>query len=143
MTDAAEDVDEEIVAKVSDYIDGALAGADRADVGKKIESDPAWKTVYDEMQEARKAISAMRKARAPETFTQDFARNMNVMSKGRFFGRKTFGDRVPFGVLVILAVLAVAVVGYLMWSSQTGSLKVDHHKPPPQRSGEGLSPLPH
>ena len=65
------DVDDEIIVKVSDYLDGVLTGADKADVEKKIASEPAWKQTHDEMVETRKMISGMRKAKAPETFVQD------------------------------------------------------------------------
>jgi len=130
MSEAEEDIDDEIVVKVSDFLDGALTGAERDDVAKKVESDPAWKKVHDEMVETRKFISGMRKAKAPETFTQDVTETIHKRSKGRFFARKTLGDRVPFNALLIVAVIALAAVGYLMWSSQTGSLKVEKKKTP-------------
>jgi hypothetical protein len=57
-------------------------------------------------------------------------------SAGRFFARRTLGDRVPFGALLVIAVLGLAVIGYFMWASETGSLKsardrngVEHREP--------------
>ena len=126
------DVDEAIIVKVSDYLEGALAGAERDEVAKKIESDPIWKQTHDEMVESRKMISGMRKAKAPETFTNDVTGTINKRSAGRFFGRKTLGDRVPFNVLLVVAIIALASVGYLMWASQTGSLKVEKKQAPEQ-----------
>lgn len=125
-----EDVDDEIVAKVSDYLDGLLTAAERDEIAKKIEADPAWKQTHDDMVENRKFMSGMRKARAPETFTQDVTDTIHKRSEGRFFGRKTLGDRVPFNALLIIAILALAAVGYLMWSSTTGSLKVEKKTDP-------------
>ena len=130
MSDEA-DVDEAIIVKVSDYLEGVLAGAERDEVAKKIESDPIWKQTHDEMVESRKMISGMRKAKAPETFTNDVTGTINKRSAGRFFGRKTLGDRVPFNVLLVVAIIALASVGYLMWASQTGSLKVEKKQPEP------------
>jgi hypothetical protein len=52
-------------------------------------------------------------------------KKINQRSAGRFFGRRTFGDRVPFEALLVIAVLGLIVIAYLLWSSQTGSLKVD------------------
>src|SRR5690348_3991708 len=69
-----EPIDDAILARVSDYLDGALAGADR------------------------------------------------------FFARRTLGDRVPFGALVALALAGLVVIAYVLWSSSTGSLKVDRDK---------------
>ena len=133
MSEADEDIDDEIVAKVSDYVDGLLSGAERDEVAKKIETDPVWKQTHAEMIENKKFdekfISGLQKARAPETFTKDVTETIHKRSAGRFFGRKTLGDRVPFNALLVLAIIALAAVGYLMWSSQTGSLKVER-KPP-------------
>src|SRR5690606_30589899 len=115
-----QDVDDEIIIKVSDYLDGTLGDAAKAEVKAKLASDATWKRTHDEMvearEEARKAISGMQKARAPETFVEDVTATIHKRSAGRFFARKTLGDRVPFGVLVIVALIALGVVGYLMWS---------------------------
>ena len=122
------DVDDEIIVKVSDYLEGALTGADKDAVAAKIASEPAWKQTHDEMVEARKMISGMRKAKAPETFVEDVTGTINKRSAGRFFARRTLGDRVPFGVLLVLAIIALGVIAYLMKSSPTGSLKVDKNR---------------
>jgi len=132
MSEADNDIDEEIVAKVSDYLDGMLKGAERDDVAKKIETDPVWKQTHADMVENRKFMSGMRKAHAPKSFTDDITDTIHKRSQGRFFGRRTFGDRVPFNAILIVAIIALAAVGYLMWSSQTGSLKVDKKPAPTQ-----------
>jgi anti-sigma factor RsiW len=124
----SDDVDDEIIIKVSDYLDGSLPAAERDQVAKKIESDAAWKRTHDEMIEARKMISGMRKAKPPETFVDDVTGTIHKRSGGAFFGRRTLGDRVPFGVILILAIVALAVIALLMRSSSTGSLKVDKTK---------------
>ncbi len=134
----ADDIDDEIVAKVSDYVDGLLSGAERDEIAKKIESDPVWKQTHDEMIENKKFMSGLQKARAPATFTQDVTDTIHKRSRGAFFGRKTFGDRVPFNALLIIAIIALAAVGYLMWSSQTGSLKVE--KKPPSTEQQPAKP---
>jgi anti-sigma factor RsiW len=128
--DADSDVDEEIIIKVTDYLDGALTGPEREDVAKKIASDEVWKRTHDEMVEARKMISGMRKAKPPETFVEDVTATINKRSAGRFFGRRTLGDRVPFGVLLVVALVALIVIAFLMRSSPTGSLKVEKHDTP-------------
>ena len=119
------DVDDEIIVKVTDYVEGVLKGADKEAVAAKIASDPTWKQTHDEMVEARKMISGMRVAKAPETFVEDVTGTIHKRSAGRFFARRTLGDRVPFGVLLVVAIIALVVIAYLMKSSPTGSLKVD------------------
>jgi hypothetical protein len=141
QTDDVDDVSDEVIIKVTDYLEGKLSETERAEVKAKVESDKpedrAWRQTHDEMNEARKVISGMRtaKPRPPDTFVDNVTETIHKRSGGRFFGRKTLGDRVPFGVLLIVAMLALGVVGYLMWSSPTGSLKVQKqpevpkHKP--------------
>lgn len=134
--DESDDVSDDVIIAVTDYLDGNLTGAAKADVEAKIKSgkveDRAWKQTHDEMVEARDMISGIRKQKAPETFVEDVTSTIHKRSAGRFFARRTLGDRVPFGVLLIVAAIALGVVGYLMWSSPTGSLKVA--KPPAEQA---------
>ena len=131
----ADDIDDEIVAKVSDYVDGLLSGAERDEVATKIESDPIWKQTHDDILENKKFMSGLQKARAPESFTKDVTKTIHKRSRGAFFG---IGSRVPFNALLIIAIIALAAVGYLMWSSQTGSLKVE--KKPPSTEQQPAKP---
>lgn len=115
----SDDIDDEIVVKVSDYLDGLLTAEDKAAVEQKIASDAAWKETHDEMVETRKALSGLQKARAPGHFAKDVTETIKKRSGGRFFARH---DRILLPVM-ILAVLALCMIAYVMWSSQTGSLK--------------------
>src|SRR5262245_33682141 len=110
--DDTDDVDDEIIAKVTDFLEGTLPAAERAEIEQKIANDAAWKRVHDEMvdaEEARKQISGLRKAKPPETFIDDVTSTIHQRSAGRFFARRTLGDRVPFGVLLVVAILALGV----------------------------------
>lgn len=135
-----DDVPDEVIIQLTDYLDGKLAGAERDAVAGKLASDRAedraWKTTHDEMVAARKVISGIRKARAPETFVEDVTATIHKRSAGRLFARRTLGDRVPFGALLLVALIALAVVGYLLRSSPTGSLKLTRPRPAP-----GYQPL--
>jgi hypothetical protein len=137
-TQGSDEVSDDVIIAVTDYLDGTLTPAAKADVEAKINSgkpeDRPWKQTYDEMREARDMISGIRERpqKAPETFVEDVTATIHKRSAGRFFARRTLGDRVPFGVLLIIAAIALGIVGYLMWSSPTGSLKVA--KPPAQKA---------
>lgn len=115
----SDDDEDEMIAKVSDYLDGLLSGPDKEAVAKQIETDPAWKETHDEMVETRKALSGMQKARAPGHFAKDVTDTIKKRSGGRFFARH---DRLLMP-LMVLAVLALCAIAYVMWASQTGSLK--------------------
>ena len=118
-------IDDAIVARVSDYLDGALTGAEHAEVAGKIASDATWKRAHDELTETRNYLSGLRKAHAPPSFAEHVTETIHQRSAGRFFARRTLGDRVPFGVLFAIAIVVLLSLGYIMWTSQTGSLKVD------------------
>lgn len=120
-----DEIDDAILARVSDYLDGALTGPERGEVAGKIASDAAWKRAHDELTETRNYLSGLRKAHAPPSFAEHVTETIHQRSAGRFFGRKTLGDRVPFGALLALALAALVAIGYVLWASATGSLKVD------------------
>lgn len=130
-TEAA--VDDEIIIALSDYFDGGLSADKKRAVEAKIASDPAWKVVHDEMlgTQSASALSGLQKARAPAKFAEVVTETIHTRSAGRFFGHKTFGDRVPFGVLLIVALILIGAIAFVLWSSSTGSLKV-HGDPAPQ-----------
>ena len=119
-----------IIVEVSDFLDGTLKGPERDVVEKKIADDVEYKRVHDEMIETRNALSGMQKARAPSTFAQDVTSTIHKRSAGRFFGRRTFGDRVPFSALLVIAVLGLCAIAYLLWASETGSLKPNPDRTP-------------
>ena len=73
---------------------------------------------------------------APASFAQEVTSTIHARSAGRFFARKTLGDKVPFGVLLVIALLGLGVIAYVMWSSSTGSLRVD--PPPPPKAGSAV-----
>jgi anti-sigma factor RsiW len=115
--------EDEVIAKLSDYLDGALADDERKLVAERIERDAEWQRVHGELVETRNALSGMQKQRAPGSFASDVTDTIHKRSAGRFFARRTLGDRVPFGVLLVVAMIAMAVIAYVLWSSPTGSLK--------------------
>ncbi|MGN6104371.1 MAG: anti-sigma factor family protein [Kofleriaceae bacterium] len=136
------DIDDEILATLSDYLDGALPAERRSEVEAKLASDDAWKRVHGELVETRDALSGLQRARAPQSFDQDVTSTIHRRSAGKFFGRRTLGDRVPFGVLLVIALALMIPIGYLLWSSSTGSLKRDHASEPPPIGSQSIVPRP-
>ena len=125
MTQTETEVDDAIIVALSDYLDGTLPAEQKQDVEAKIANDPVWKAAHDDMVGTRNAISGLQKVRAPESFAQDVTNTIHKRSAGRLFGRKTLGDRVPFGVLLAIALVGLGIIAYVLWSSPTGSLKVE------------------
>jgi hypothetical protein len=83
------------------------------------------------------ALSGLQKARAPATFAEDVTGTIHKRSAGRFFGKRTFGDRVPFMAILVIAMIMLVVLAYILWTSSTGSLKV-HKDPQPKQPGSAV-----
>lgn len=137
-----EAIPDEVIAAVSDYLDGALPPERRAEIAAKVGSDPLWKRAHDELRETRDALSGLQKARAPGSFDQGVTGAIHRRSAGRFFGRRTLGDRVPFGVLLVIALCVLVPIAYVMWSSTTGSLKRTPERDAPGSARGSASLLP-
>jgi anti-sigma factor RsiW len=141
VSDEPAEIDDAILAKVSDYLDSTLTGAEHAEVAAKIAGDPIWQRAHAELRETRNALSGLRKAHAPSSFTEHVETTIHRRSDGRFFARKTLGDRVPLGALLAVALAGLLVIGYVLWSSSTGSLKVDHRRDrAPQTGSAAVAP---
>jgi len=136
---------EDIEVRLSDYREGTLADAERKEIADHLEGCDACRAVYAELDEAMSALSGIRgkKAEAPPELAERVTETINRRSAGRFFGRKTLGDRVPFGVLLIIALIVVGVTAAVLYSSRTGSLRTrgGHEGTPPAGSGH-LVPTP-
>jgi anti-sigma factor RsiW len=128
--------DDEMIATLSDYLDGVLPPARRDEVESKLKTDADWQRTHDELRETRDALSGLQKARAPVQFADEVTSTIHKRSAGRFFAKRTFGDRIPLGVLLIIGVIVLAVIGVILWSSPTGSLKREAPHAEPQGSGE-------
>ena len=115
--------DDDILVELSDFHDGTLPAPRRAEVAALRASDPRWTALDAEARATREAMSGMRKAMASPTFTADVTDAIHRRSGGAFFGRRTFGDRVPFGALMGVAAIAIAVIMALLWSSPAGSIR--------------------
>jgi anti-sigma factor RsiW len=116
---------EEFEAQFSDLHDGTLPEAARKEVLAHLETCAACKASYEELEKTMAALGAMKgKPPAPDQFTQQVTETIHKRSAGRFFGKKTLGDRVPFGVLLVIALGVLVAIAVVLWASTTGSLKV-------------------
>ena len=115
----------EFEEKFSDLHDGTLPESERDAVRAHLASCAACKAAYDEFEQTMSALTSMKgEPPAPETFTKGVEETIHRRSAGRFFGRKTLGDRVPFGVLLIIAMVVLVSAALVLWASMTGSLRV-------------------
>jgi anti-sigma factor RsiW len=133
MTDPAPDTTRpeahpEIEVEFTDLLEQTLSAERQREVEAHLEGCEGCRLAYDEFRETVSALSVLHKMGAPQHFEREVEETIHRRSRGRFFGRKTFGDRVPFKLIAVL-VLAFGLLLYsLLWTSRTGSLR--YVKPP-------------
>ena len=135
---------EEIEARLSDYYDGMLAGPERDQVKAHLEGCEGCRAAYAQLEETMAALAGIKakKEGAPPDMAEKVADTIHRRSAGRFFGRKTFGDRVPFGLLLIVAIIVLGVTAALLYSSTTGSLRTRTPAAPHVEGSGHVAPTP-
>ncbi len=135
MTDeVTESEHDRIAALMSDVVDGTATAEAKAEVDAHV---AGCERCRDELAELREAVGALKRlppAPAPVDLGKSVEETINRRSAGRFFGKKTLGDRVPFGVLLVIALIVLVAIVALLYSSTTGSLRREspvHPQPPP------------
>jgi hypothetical protein len=104
---------EALEAKFTDYLDGAMSADDRAAFEKTLAESAEARRAFEEFRHAVEAVSGLHKMAAPQHFEDGVEQRIHKRSAGRFFGRRAFGDRVPFELIAIVAL--AALVGVWPW----------------------------
>ncbi len=109
-------------ADFSDHYEHGISEERRRALEAHLASCPECRAENDRFQETMGALGKLGKASAPEHFDEKVTSTINRRSAGRFFGRRTFGDRFPFELFAVLGLaLALAMVLLIRWSA-TGSI---------------------
>jgi anti-sigma factor RsiW len=98
----------------SDYHDGSLAAPRRAEVEAHLVSCERCRAEYDKFREAVAQVGLLGRAAAPRGFDDRVADAIRRRSGGRFFGRRAFGDRVPFELLAAVALALLVGIWFLV-----------------------------
>lgn len=122
----------EIEARFSELFERTLPAERQAEVEAHLAQCEACRRAYQELCEAMSALSGLHKMSAPQNFEHEVEETIRRRSAGRFFGRKAFGDRVPFELLAILVLVLGLAAFFLIRSSQTGSLRYEEPREEPQ-----------
>ena len=101
----------------SDLYDKALPEARAREVETHLASCERCRAEYDKFRGALGTLSGLHRMSAPQHFDEQVAQTIHRRSAGRFFGRKAFGDRVPYEILGLLALALLAAL-ILLWRFQ-------------------------
>ena len=117
------DEHENIEADFSEYYDKQLPAERETEIERHLAQCEACKSAYEEFTHTVEALSGLHQLPAPQELPSDIEGAIRQRSGGRFFGRKTVGDRIPFGLLALLAlIVGLLILIFLRWGG-TGALR--------------------
>jgi anti-sigma factor RsiW len=118
----------EIEAELSELIEKTLPEARQREIEEHLAGCEPCRRAHEELRDTLTALSGLHRMGAPQHFEREVEETIRRRSRGRFFGRKTFGDRVPLELIAVIVLVVGLAVAAVLWSSQTGSLR--YEKPP-------------
>jgi anti-sigma factor RsiW len=101
-------------ADFSDFYDRALPAARMAEVEAHLASCDRCRAEYRTFCETVGKVAGLGRVKAPSDFDTQVADTIHRRSEGRFFGRRAFGDRVPFELLAVLSLVAIVIAFALL-----------------------------
>ncbi|MCP4449307.1 MAG: hypothetical protein GY811_28835 [Myxococcales bacterium] len=134
----AETGDESLDANVelfSEYYEGNLAPKEAAELEALLASDEKARQDFADFEKTMEMLSGMHKMSAPMDFDKRVEDTIRRRSGGRFFGKRAFGERIPYEALAILVMIIAGIVYWMGRSSATGSHKLDNDSKPEIHDG--------
>lgn len=123
------DAEDEKLQEFSEYYEGQMPAKEASEFKKRLADDAEYRESYEKFQKTLELLSGMNRMSAPEDFDRQVENTIHERSGGRFFGRKAFGDRIPYELLAILLMLIATGIYWMSRSSDTGSHKMDSAPP--------------
>lgn len=109
----------------SDYYEGSLDATKKAQVDARMAEDPEFAEAYGDFVKTMDMLSGMHKMSAPLDFDKKVEDTIHRRSGGRFFGRRAFGQRIPYEILAIVVMILAGAMYWISRSSPTGGHKLN------------------
>lgn len=104
-----------VEADFSDHYENSLSAERTRAVEAHLATCERCRGEYDRFRNALGALSGLLRVPAPPHFEDQVAETIHRRSAGRFFGRRAFGDRVPFELVAVVALIGMAAAYWLLW----------------------------
>jgi anti-sigma factor RsiW len=138
MPESGHDQHAAFEADFSDYYERTLGEPRARELEAHLSGCQRCQDEYSRFRQAVDAVSGLHRLSAPKHFDEQVAETIHRRSAGRFFGRRAFGDRIPFEILAVLCLAIVLAVFLLVRLSSTGSVHEPLDRHPPAPDGEGV-----
>jgi hypothetical protein len=114
----------------SEYYEESLPAEKQAELKKLIADDERYAVAYADFEKTMELLSGMHKMSAPMDFDKKVEDTIHRRSDGRFFGRKAFGDRIPYEILAVIVMLLAGFIYWMGRTSGTGGHRLNHDEAP-------------
>ena len=115
---------EALEEKFSDYLDDGMSAEEKLAFETKLAQNDDARRAFEEFKQTIEAVSGLHKMSAPQAFEEGVEETIHRRSAGKFFGRKAFGDRVPFEMIAVIALAILLAIYVIYRRSGTGSLEM-------------------
>ncbi len=122
--------DDAVVELFSEYYEGALPDEKAAEFSARLDTDSEFAAAYKQFEKTMELLSGMHKMSAPIDFDKKIEETIHRRSGGRFFGRKAFGERIPYEILAVVVMLLAGTIYWMGRTSGTGGHKFDDNNVP-------------
>lgn len=122
--------DEAVVELFSEYYEGSLSNDKSASFADRLANDENFAAAYKQFEKTMELLSGMHKMSAPLNFDKKVEDTIHQRSGGRFFGRKAFGERIPYEILAVLVMLLAGAIFWMRHTSSTGGHRIDDSEIP-------------
>ncbi len=119
----------------SEYYEGTLAPAEARVLKARIAGEPKLAKAYADFEKTMEMLSGMHKMSAPMDFDKKVEDTIRRRSGGLFFGKKAFGERIPYELLAVIVMVVAGAVYWMGRSSVTGSHKLGNEPGPDIHEG--------
>ena len=130
----------------SELFEGTLSPGRAREVNEHLASCARCRTELAAFRETMGVLAGLPREPAPTHFEEQVAGTIHRRSAGRFFGRRAFGDRIPYGLIALVALVLGLGVALLHRASVTGSvhepLRSAPAAPPSAPGARDVVPLP-